>query len=73
MEFGLSDTDGIQIDTKMRSRHSNHVQPGQGEGLVQRNMEVFTPDLLDTEKAAIHQTAALSFEHAPLKMFWFSL
>lgn len=73
MEFGLSDTDGIQIAEKMRSRHSNHVQPGQGEGLVLRDLEVLTPDLLDTEKGAIHQTVALSVEHSPLKMFWFSL
>lgn len=38
-----------------------------------RGLEAFTSDLLDTEKAAIHQTAALSVEHSPLKMFWFSL
>lgn len=73
MEFGLSDTDGIQTDEKMRSRHSNHVQPGQGEGLVLRDLEIFTADLLYNEKGIIHQTAALSVECSPLKMFWFSL
>lgn len=67
MEFGLFDTDGIQIDEMMRSKHSNHVQPGQGEGLVLRDLEVFTPDLLDTEESAIHQTVAFSVEHSPLK------
>ncbi|RLW10396.1 hypothetical protein DV515_00001958, partial [Chloebia gouldiae] len=37
MEFGLSDTDGIQTDEKMRSRHSNHVQPGQDASLADEN------------------------------------
>lgn len=57
----------------MRSRHSNHVQPGEGEGLVLMDMEAFTPDLLVTEKAAIRQTIGLSVECSPVKMFWFSL
>ena len=56
MEFGLSDAAGILVERKMRSRHSNHVQPGQGEGLVLRDLELFTPDLPVTEKAVIHQT-----------------
>ncbi|RMB98722.1 hypothetical protein DUI87_24941 [Hirundo rustica rustica] len=63
MEFGLSDTDGIQADEKVRSRHSNHVQPGQGEGLVLRDLEAFSPDLLDTEKAAILQHSLQQQQH----------
>lgn len=73
MESGLSDTFGIPVGRKIRSRHSNHVQPGEGEWLVLRDLEAFTPDLLVTEKAAVHQTVRLPLERSPWKMFQFSL
>lgn len=53
-ESGLSDTFDSLVGRKIRSRHSSHVQPGGGEGLVLRDLEAFTPGLLVTEKAAVH-------------------
>lgn len=60
------------VGGKMRSRHSNHVQPMGGEGLVLKDLEMFITDLLVIEKAAIHQAAGFSVKHSLLKIFWFS-
>lgn len=44
------------------------IRFGQGEELVVTDVEVFSPDLLVTEKAVSHQTVGFSVARSPLKI-----